>query len=387
MLHQAQTTPETPGAIACGLRTLKLTHFRNYIDQSLDVSSDMLIFTGANGSGKTNLLEAVSFFTPGRGLRRAKLADITNTKTENKNWSLFATLQHGDETVAVGTGPNPETMNGRLVKIDGKNARSQMQLADYIHIIWLTPQMDRLFTDGATDRRHFMDRLILGHAKNHASLINQYNHAMRERNKLLEHPNPDTGWLSQLEEQMADLSVKIAANRLNTLADLQQSANQAISAFPIPDLSVHGTVEKEVQENGLEKTAKKLCQIWAQNRQKDTTAGRTLIGPHRSDFIVSHREKKQPAGFCSTGEQKSLLVSIILANSRLTTENQRIKPILLLDEVLAHLDEVRRRALFEEITALKTQSWITGTDQDLFNPVKKTARFFNVTSANIVPGL
>jgi DNA replication and repair protein RecF len=369
------------------ITTLRLTDFRNY--QSLDITfgPEPVVLYGHNGAGKTNLLEALSFLSPGRGMRRAKVEDLARRHGDNQApaWGINATLEDG---VKISIGQVPEYPRRRLMRLDGSHATAT-QLAEKISLMWLTPAQDRLFTGPAGDRRKFFDRFTLAHSPAHGTISNRYEKARRERNRLLSDGVTDGFWYDALEQDLARQGAHIAQARAITLTALREEiaarderASQGGSTvFPKAGLAIDGLYENQCL-NGLplEEIAENLRIDLANNRTLDLRAGRTLVGPHRSDLIVTHIDKSMPAGDCSTGEQKALLIGLMLAQARAQKDR---KPILLLDEVAAHLDRGRRGALIEELLELNTQVFMTGTDASLFEAFAGRAQVFNVKNAQV----
>lgn len=388
------------------LTRLTLTGFRNYTRARLEVPPQTVVLTGANGTGKTNLLEAISFLAPGRGLRGARLAEVarqrgraTDTDAVGTDavgtdagadvglgagdWAVAATLMTPDGDVEIGTGRDPAAAGGsdkRLVRIDGRAARSQTALAEHLTVVWLTPAMDRLFVEGASDRRRFLDRLVFGFDPAHAGRISRHEKAQRERMHLLREGTADATWLARLEETMATDGVAVAAARLEVVRRLQQALDTAArqSPFPIPEIAAAGPIEAELRKQPALACEETIRRLQRDNRRSDAASGSTAIGPHRSDLVVRHRGHGVSAASCSTGEQKALLVALILANARLLTAERGTAPLLLLDEVAAHLDEARRQALFVAVDGLNCQAWMTGTDQHLFTAWQGAATFLSV---------
>ncbi len=383
-----------PGAAVLGLT---LQDFRNYTTLKLPCTDAPVVLTGPNGAGKTNILEALSFLSPGRGLRRAKLGEVTRQARQNSDtgsrWAMHAELSSCIGPVSVGTGlaeaAGDEDSERRHVRINGEAVSSANALAEYLDIVWLTPQMDRLFVDGLSTRRRFMDRLVYGLDGGHARRVGAYEKAMRERNKLLKAGGADASWLGALESQMAEHGVAVAAARRDGLALVE--AGMALSeasgdgAFPRGRLAAKGIVEDWLAEMPALAAEEKLRRLLQERRFIDRDAGAATEGPHRSDFAVWHCAKDQAAAHCSTGEQKALLIAITLANARLIRERKGFAPLLLLDEVSAHLDAMRRAALYREILALGGQAWLTGTDLDLFKGLRERAEFFAVADGAVQP--
>lgn len=369
--------------------SISLHHFRNHAATKLEVTQAPVVLTGKNGVGKTNILEAISLLTPGRGLRRARLSDLDQQQASSQPWIISAHVYGIDGNVQIGTGRSPDSDSGldkRVVRVDGVPLKSQNELAHHMSMIWLTPQMEQLFQEGASASRKFLDRLVYSFDGQQASRLNQYEHAMRERNKLLMMHNPDPTWLSSLEERMASSAVAIALARLHTIEHINSAIAQSPLSFPKALLSIVGMVEDIVAENisALE-AEERFSKALHDNRSIDRASGRTLIGIHRSELSVLHIEKHMLAQFCSTGEQKALLLSIVLAQARASMQWRRIVPVLLLDEVVAHLDSSRRRELFEEICQIGAQTWMTGTDPVLFEGLAEKSTCFEVENGSIKP--
>jgi len=368
---------------------LTLSDFRCYSFLRLETDGRPVVLTGANGAGKTNVLEALSFLSPGRGLRRAKLSDIARhgagTEPGSAPWAVAAQLDRDDEGPReLGTGRDAGSER-RLVRIDGHPARSQSKLSDVLTVLWLTPAMDRLFLEAATGRRRFLDRLVLGFDTAHASRATAYEHAMRERTRLLREGRFDPSWVALLEQDMARHGAAIAVARHRTVERLNAACRQGIGPFPAAVLAVSGAIDQalaEVGEGALEDWFKGQL---AACRRRDGEAGGATLGPHRSDLLVRHETKNLPAEQCSTGEQKAVLVAIVLGQARVQAEEKGQAPILLLDEIAAHLDQTRRAALFDELCALSAQSWMTGTEETLFADLGSRGQFFRVDDANVIP--
>jgi DNA replication and repair protein RecF len=398
-------------AAAIAVTRLTLTDFRCYESLRLELDSRPIVLTGPNGAGKTNLLEAVSLLTPGRGLRRARLADIgrretgaggdtgisvndDDTPVAGRPWAVAATVAVGGDTVEIGTGvvaDAPPTR--RVVRIDGADAPSQSALGEWVQAVWLTPDMDRLFCEGATERRRFIDRLVFGHDAAHAESLTGYERAMRERTRLLRAGRGDRGgraglgadpaWLGALEDRMARAGVAVAAARLAFVARLNAACKLGVGPFPAADLRIEGEIETLLETLSALDAEDRVRDLLAAARGRDTDAGRATFGAHRGDLICRHVTKNMAARDCSTGEQKALLISIVLANVRLQALERGVAPILLFDEIAAHLDQQRRVALFDEIHASGAQAWMTGTDDALFAPLADRARYFRVSDAKL----
>jgi DNA replication and repair protein RecF len=370
-----------------GVRRLVLTDFRNYRSVRLDLDAGPVVLTGPNGAGKTNLLEAISFLSPGRGLRNARLDDIDRryeaAQAGAGPWAVAATIETHRGSVRIGTGRESAEDERRVVRIDGEPARGQAALAECLGVLWLTPQMDRLFLEGPGGRRRFLDRLVLGLDPAHAGRVARYEHAMRERSRLLRAQSDtnrpaDPAWLAALEEIMAEQGVAVAAARCEAVERLDRVCAEADGPFPRARLTLDGTVEAWLGAMPALAAEEKLKAALRENRPADAASGGAALGPHRSDLGVTHTEKGVLAEQASTGEQKALLISIVLAQAALQREVRGEPPILLLDEVAAHLDSARRDVLFERLAGLESQAWLTGTEANLFAPLRATARFVSV---------
>jgi DNA replication and repair protein RecF len=381
-------TGAAPALLA--VRQLRLTDFRNYRQLRLDCGLEPVVLVGDNGAGKTNLLEALSFLAPGRGLRRARLDEVTR-RPDATTWAVAATLDTPEGRLAVGTGLEPGRAEGtlprRAVRIDGQTATSQTALGRHVAAVWLTPQFDRLFLDGASERRRFLDRLVTALHPEHAGDVAAYENALRQRARLLadgsQGGNRDPHWLTALEDTMARHGVALAANRADTVQRLDAAARLGVGPFPRASLAMAGEVDGWIAAMAAIDAEDRLRAELARNRLRDAEAGTTSMGPHRSDLAVRHLDLDMPAADGSTGQQKALLVSIALAHARLVTLSRGRPPLLLLDEIAAHLDAERRAALFEEVVALGVQSWMTGTDAELFKPLAGRAQVLRVTDGSI----
>lgn len=372
-------------AEALWLSRLSLTQFRNYDEAVIETGPDPVALTGRNGAGKTNILEAISLLTPGRGLRRAKLSEL-DTRETGGAWSIAARLHGRQGETRIGTGRDPESPEGdkRLIRIDGKPQRGQAELARHLSVLWLTPQMEQLFQEGASAGRKFLDRLVYSFDAEHVTRVNAYDFAMRDRNRLLQDGRADTAWLDTLEAAMAESAAAIAQARAHTVEHLNHAIGQSELSFPKARLAVSGFMEDLLQQGRPAVEAEQAFQhTLGQNRRQDGFAGRTTLGTHRSALQVTHREKSMPAESCSTGEQKAMLLSITLSQARAGAIWHGMVPILLLDEVVAHLDASRRQELFEEINALGAQVWMTGTDRSLFAGMEGRAQFLTVENGRL----
>lgn len=373
---------------------LRLTNFRSYASGELAVSGAPVVLAGPNGAGKTNVLDAISLLSPGRGLRGSKLAEHTRKGPSlmgegagDTLWAVAATVARGDTEYDIGTGMVGGSAS-RQVRLNGAAAQSSADLGDVVQLIWLTPAMDRLFIESAGGRRRFLDRLVLGFDAGHARAATRYETAMRERARLLKYGPRDPVWLDGLENEMAEAGILIAQARNLTVERLSgalaERSGPEGGAFPAASLALSDELHLS--------TAQGLRDMLAASRIRDAEAGRTLAGPHTTDLLVRHTAKRADARDCSTGEQKALLISIILADAReLSRTRAGLAPILLLDEIAAHLDVTRRAALFEEVHALSAQAWMTGTDLSLFDGAKaeifevRDSFFFNQEESGALP--
>lgn len=366
---------------------LKLSSFRNYTGLSLALDGRPVVLTGQNGAGKTNLLEAVSFLSPGRGLRRAKMEDIASQSGDGA-WAVAATISNAGGEVELGTGiqmtaDGPETR--RSIRVNRAPGRSADVLLEYLRVIWLTPAMDGLFTGPAAERRRFLDRAVLAIDKAHGTRVNAFERAMRGRNRLLTEPRPDSRWLDAIETEMAELAVAIAAARRDWASQIAAlvGVGDVVAPFPWSELALEGTLEHWLDGHSAS-TAEDLYRAdLAGERPRDAQAGRTLMGPHLSDLRVRHGPKQAAAEICSTGEQKALLIGLTLAEARLAARLTGETPIVLLDEIAAHLDENRRAALFALLGELGAQTFMTGTDELVFMPLRGAVEFLSVSEGTV----
>lgn len=365
------------------LSTLHLSHFRNYARMQLAVAPGPVVLVGPNGAGKTNILEAVSFLAPGRGLRHASLVEANQAGTPHP-WAVFARVHQGGEVTEIGTGRDADALaqgqDKRRVRINGADAGGQGALEDCVPQVWLTPKMDRLFQGGAAERRRFLDRMVYGFYPAHLQHLRRYEQLLRERGRLLEQPRPDAVWLDTLESQLATEAVAVAASRRDVLARLNASCAGTDSPFPRAWLACAGMVEESlagqtalVAEDGLR------ASLAAHRSTPHDTPG-----PHRSDLQAWHLDKDIPADLCSTGEQKALLLRIILSNANAMHEQRGVMPLLLLDEVTAHLDPGRRAALFVTLKDMGVQAWLTGTETAVFAGVLEDATVVRVEDGRVV---
>lgn len=365
------------------ISSLKLHNFRCYESAALDgLSSGLIVLYGPNGAGKTNVLEAVSMLSPGRGLRTAKNIEMQR-QAGQKAWAISASIENQGTVVQIGTGIDPAGEK-RLVRIQGAPAKSQSALADYVACVWLTPQMDRLFLDSSGHRRRFLDRLVFAFDPGHAGRVSRYENAMAQRSKLLREGKADNAWLEALEAQIAETGIAIAAARTEFTQRLQRACNAASTDhFPRANLKVTGSIEELLRNVPAVEIEDMFRYQLRASRERDAITGGAATGPHKSDLSVVYAEKDMPADQCSTGEQKALLIGIILAHAHLIKAERGAAPVMLLDEVAAHLDEDRRAALYEILQAAGGQVWLTGTDESLFAPILRSARFYEVRDAAI----
>ncbi len=352
---------------------LALTDFRSYAGASIVAAPGIVVITGDNGAGKTNILEALSLLGPGRGLRGAALSEAARSPGSG-GWSIAATLAAPGGDVEIGTGTSAAAPERRLVRVNGAGA-SAATLGEWLALVWLTPAMDRLFGEAPAGRRRFLDRLALALHPGHGREIIRYDAAMRARTRLLTGDTAaDPLWLAALETAMAEHGAAIGAARTDTVSAIADAlADGAGAPFPRPHLALGAAPFED------------LALALAQSRGPDAAAGRALVGPHRDDLIVTHTDKQQPAARGSTGEQKALLIAIILAHAALVADRAGRAPLLLLDEIAAHLDAARRTALFERLARTGSQVWMTGTDPSLFAAIPPDATRLRVEAGHIRP--
>lgn len=362
-----------------------LRDFRSYMDQAVEVGPGAVVVTGENGAGKTNLLEAISLLSPGRGLRGVALSELARSGGPG-TWAVAARIESSG-SVEVGTGTTATGRERRQVRVNGATA-SVASLAEWLSILWLTPAMDRLFAEGASGRRRFMDRLTMALHPGHAGHAARYEAAMRARNRLLGDDGPaDPGWLAALERQMAEHGTCVADARRDTVAALGgRLALAPEGLFARARVKLDGWAEDALEMSATGDVEDRFAAELARLRGVDAAAGRATLGPHRSDLAVAHAGKDMPAERCSTGEQKALLLGLILAHAELVGERTGRAPVLLLDEVAAHLDAARREALFERLARSGAQVWMTGTDRSLFEGLEGQASFVAVEDGRLTEG-
>jgi DNA replication and repair protein RecF len=376
-------------AARVALSALSLKDFRSHASLSAAFSAPLVVLTGPNGAGKTNIIEAISLLTPGRGLRRAPFNEITRTGT-SEGWAVAADVLHDDGTARLGTGISgaaPGEAQGRRVRINGAAASSAEAFLDYLRVLWLTPAMDGLFAGPAGDRRRFLDRLVLTIDPGHARRTRDLDRLLTQRNRLLEE-NASSAWLDAVEAELAANAVAVALARAETVALISaRSAAQAGEQpdFPAGRIALAGDFDREIVGRKAIEAETWHRRTLSQGRSADRAAGRTLAGPHRSDLEVTFLAKDMAAALSSTGEQKALLIGLVLAHAALVAETSGLPPVLLLDEIVAHLDPGRRAAFFRRLAALGCQAFLTGTDAALFAALDHDAEFFRVGPSRLDP--
>lgn len=356
------------------LKSLFLQNFRSYTEANLQgLASGFIVLSGPNGAGKTNILEAVSLLSPGKGLRNADLDEIQR-KSSDLPWVVSAKAETIYGEIALGTGRDPDKKR-RVVRIKGEAAKSQADLADYVSCLWLTPTMDRIFLEGSSGRRKFLDRMVFAFEPSHAGRLTRYDNALSQRSKILKEEKYDPAWVSGLEEQMAETGIAIAAARNEFVQRLQVVCDRGDADFPVADLAIRGFVEDRLAGMPALQVEEEFKKQLKYSRTQDAVMGGSSSGTHRSDLSVRYRDKKMEADQCSTGEQKALLIGIVNSHATLMKNERGSPPILLLDEIAAHLDENRRAKLFEKLAALGGQVWLTGTDDSLFSAISTGAKY------------
>lgn len=377
-----------------GISRLKLADFRNYDSLSLELAPGMVVFSGDNGAGKTNLLEAISLLSPGRGLRRATYDEIARNGAAS-GFAVHARLEGPFGACEIGTGTagrgappgrEADAEGGRRVRINQSSAAAE-DLLDWLRVLWLTPAMDALFMGPGGDRRRFLDRLVLAIDPGHGRRTLRYEKAMRGRNRLLTDGSRDRAWFEAIEVEMAESGVAIAAARAEMVRLLSATIDRVPEGGPFPqaDIGLSGSIETMIGEMPAVDVEQSFRELLVAGRDRDRAAGRTLDGPHRAELSVRHRPKAMPAELCSTGEQKALLVGIMLAHARLSGEISGKATVLLLDEIAAHLDAGRRAALFDMLEDLGSQTFMTGTDAALFSSLRGRAQFLAVDHGHVEP--
>ena len=371
---------------------LTLTNFRSYRAASVTVAAGPVVLVGANGAGKTNLIEAISFLAPGRGLRRATLDEVAFAEGDGA-WAVAAEVEGALGLATLGTGIEPPASEdaplARKYRVDGEAATSSSAFSSHLSIVWLTPAMDGLFGGPAAERRRFLDRLVLAVDAEHGSRVNALERALRSRNRLLEDARPDPHWLDAIEHETAELAVAVAAARAETvrrLAAALAASRTPDSAFPSAEIALEGWMETLVLSHPAVEVEDRYRAVLKENRARDAAAGRTLDGPHLTDLAVVYEPKGIPARDASTGEQKALLIGLVLAHAGLVAEMTGTAPVILLDEVVAHLDPARRSALFTALDRLGAQIWMTGADPAAFGEIAARALVFEVTPGRVQGG-
>jgi DNA replication and repair protein RecF len=373
---------------AARIRRLTLTNFRSYRAASLSVEASPVVLIGPNGAGKTNLLEAISFLAPGRGLRRSTLEEVAFVEGDG-SWAVAAEVEGALGLATLGTGieaaPSEDAAPLRKCRIDREPVTSAASFADHLRLVWLTPAMDGLFAGPASERRRFLDRLVLAVDPQHLGRVSALERSLRSRNRLLEERRPDPHWLDAVEHETAEVAVAVAAMRAETVQRLQTAllaGNDPTSPFPAAEIALDGWMESLLPAHPAVEVEDRYRTVLRESRERDAAAGRTLDGPHRTDLRVIHGPKAIAAADASTGEQKALLIGLVLAHAGLVGAMTGFPPVLLLDEVAAHLDPLRRSALFEALERLGLQVWLTGADPKAFAGLKAGAEIVEVT-----PGL
>jgi DNA replication and repair protein RecF len=369
------------------LLKLTLTNFRNYHAASLVAGAKTIVLVGPNGAGKTNLIEAISFFAPGRGLRHATLDEVAFSEGDG-SWAVSAEIEGALGLATLGTGierpaEDGETLN-RKYRIDREPVTSASAFADHLRVVWLVPAMDTLFAGAPSERRRFLDRLALAVDAEHGSRVNALERSLRSRNRLLEEARPDTHWLDAVEHETAELAVAVAGQRVETVRRLGAVlASRKGSAFPPAEIALDGWMEQLIPDHPAVEIEERYRAVLRENRARDAAAGRTNDGPHLTDLKVIYADKGIGAADASTGEQKALLIGLVLAHARLIAEMSGFAPILLLDEVVAHLDPARRDALHGELAQLGAQVFMTGADPALFAEVGDMAMFVEAAAGRL----
>ena len=360
------------------IHSLRLQNFRSYSDLKCSFDGRPVVLLGPNGSGKTNILEALSLLSPGKGLRNASFDQFRNIKGPNE-WGIVSEVLSDNQIIKVSTGVSAGRLRGRDVKVNDKKVTASNALPSILSLSWVTPSMDQIFMESPSARRRFLDRMCSSFNNNHINSIKNYEKLMKERNKLLQDNLYDKSWLETIEERMVSEGILIGLTRIELIKRLNNSLEKDQNpVWPRAFLKIQGTIEEKLIFSELSEVREAYIELLFNNRKKDSISGRTLGGIHRSDLLVSERNKGVFASQCSTGEQKGLLLGLILTHLDLIAEKSSRYPILLLDEVVAHLDQLRRSSLFDQIIKTKAQVFMTGTDISLFSSIKTSAEFFSV---------
>ena len=381
------------------VRKLSVSAFRNYKNLRLELSRKPIVLTGHNGAGKTNLMEALSFLTPGTGLRKARLSNIDMVSAKNEDqlaeitdgtqryWAVSVDLELENEKLVIGTGRDERAAasgsDKRIVRINGQQAKSHSILLEYLTLSWITPQMDRLFLDGLSQRRRFLDRLVYAFDPKHAGRVSAYTYAIRERSRLIKSGNTDDAWYLALENKIAETGVAIVAARRELVNRLGPIASLSLGPFPGAILKLVGDIECWLSNAAALEVEDRYKRELIEARKSRNREPFSIPGPHKTDLFVSHSIKNIPASQCSTGEQKALLIAIILSHARLRKIEFGHSPLMLLDEVTAHLDSQRRDMLFEILESLDSQVWMTGTEVSLFTSIQTRAQFFEISNGEV----
>jgi DNA replication and repair protein RecF len=373
---------------AARIRRLNLANFRSYRAASIAIDDGPVVLVGSNGAGKTNLLEAISFLAPGRGLRRATLDEVAFSEGDgaaNDSWAVWAEIEGALGLVTLGTGIEPASGDAsapaRKCRIDREPVASAAAFVDHLRLVWLVPAMDGLFSGPGSERRRFLDRLVLAVDGEHAARVSALERALRSRNRLLENPNPDPHWLDAIEHETAELAIAVAAARAETVQRLSAALaarHEPGAAFPSAEVALDGWVEALVPNHPAVEVEDRYRAVLRGNRARDAAAGRTTDGPHLTDLAVVYKPKNIPARDASTGEQKALLIGLVVAHAGLVADMTGFAPVLLLDEVVAHLDPSRRAALFDALNLLGAQVWMTGADPAAFGTIATRAQIFAI---------
>lgn len=374
------------------LRRLTLANFRSYHAAQITIEKPgPVVLTGANGAGKTNLIEAISLLAPGRGLRRATLEEMAFNESDG-GWAVSAQIEGMLGLATLGTGIDPpapeQAPASRKYRVDGEPAGSAAAFADHVRVVWLVPAMDRLFNGPASERRRFLDRLVLAVDAAHSARVAALERSLRSRNRLLENPQCDPNWLDAIEHETAEVAIAVAAARNETVARLAAalaSERTGAAEFPLAEITLEGWIERLLLTFRATEIEDRYRTLLKENRARDAAAGRTLDGPHLSDLRVTYAAKKIAAAEASTGEQKALLIRLVLAHATLIKQMTGSAPVLLLDEVIAHLDPKRRASLYDALAVLDSQVWMTGADPAAFGEISNRAQLFEVSNGQIAP--
>jgi DNA replication and repair protein RecF len=373
---------------AARIRRLGLTNFRSYRTATLTLDAQLAVLVGPNGAGKTNLIEAISYLAPGRGLRRATLDEVAFAEGDG-SWAVSAEIEGALGLATLGTGIEAQASEDaalRKCRIDGEPVPSAAAFTDHLGIVWMTPSMDGLFAGPASERRRFLDRLVLAVDGTHSSRVNALERSLRSRNRLLEQPNADPHWLDAIEHETAEVAIAVAAARAETMRRLAAALardRDPASPFPWAGVALDGWIENALMEQAATEVEDRYRAVLRDNRARDAAAGRTTEGPHLTDLDVLYGPKGIAAALASTGEQKALLIGLVLAHAGLVAEMTGFAPLLLLDEVIAHLDPARRAALYDALAALAAQVWMTGADPAPFAAVASRAQMIAVSPGRV----